>query len=427
MTDTSFPIDRIRAEFPALSIADGGPPRIYFDNPAGTQVPVRVIERTKQALIEANANLGGFFTTSRQAVSLVEEAHAAMADFYNAASPREIVFGQNMTTLTLHMSRCLARRFQPGDEIVLSRMDHDANVAPWLMVAEERGLVVRWLDFDPETCEFAEDALDGLLSERTRLLAVGYASNCTGTINDVAALAAKAKSAGAIVYVDAVQLAPHRGIDVQALGCDFLVASAYKFFGPRQGILWGREERLAETFAYKVRAVSEELPGKFETGTLSHEGLAGTLGAVEYLASIGDTVADDHHRQRHGGMAPRARAVHAAFDVLTDWETQLCRQLIAGLKAINGLTIHGIASDNAMDRRVPTVSVTVDGHHPAALAKRLAQDNIFVWSGHNYALEPVKRLGLLDKGGVLRIGLAHYNTPEEVDRCLAALERATQA
>lgn len=421
MTAAAFSLDSVRAQFPSLPLKDGGKPRVYFDNPAGTQVPQKVIDRTLEALVNKNANLGGYFTTTVAADALVNEAHQAMADFYHAHSAREIVFGQNMTTLTMHMSRCLGKRFSPGDEIVLSRMDHDANVSPWLLLAEDRGLVVRWMEFDPETYEFPEDALSKVLSPRTKLVSMGFASNCTGTINDIKHFARQAREAGALFYVDAVQLAPHVGIDVRDLGCDFLVSSAYKFFGPHQGILWGREALLEETFSYKVRPAGNDLPHKFETGTLSHEGMAGTLGAVEYLASFGGKPGSSARTYAH--MSERGAAVHRAFDVFTDWEHHLCNRLIAGLKDVKGLKIRGITSANAVHRRVPTVSFTLEGHTPQALAKAFAERNMFVWSGHNYAVEPVTVMGLMDKGGVLRVGLAHYNTEAEVDSFLAALDQ----
>ena len=405
-----FDIEGVRGQFPALTIADDGAGRVYFDNPAGTQVPRQVIDRTVECLTSRNANLGGYFSTTVSAGALVDAAHQACADFYNAASAEEIVFGQNMTTLTLHMSRCLGRRFGAGDEIVLSSMDHDANVAPWLLLAEDLGLVVRWMEFDPQTYEFPDDALSKVLTGRTRLVALGYASNCTGTVNPVKAFAAQARAAGALVYIDAVQFAPHYAIDVQDLGADFVVSSAYKWFGPHQGILWGRRELLAETFGYKVRPVGEELPHKFETGTLSHEGMAGTLGAVEYLEQFG-----------HG--ASRAERLSSTWDVLAAYEQSLTQRLIDGLSTFDGLTIRGITSSNALHRRVPTVSFTLAGHHPDKLAKAFAADNIFVWSGHNYAIEPVRRMGLIDTGGVLRVGLAHYNTTAEVDALLDSLTR----
>jgi cysteine desulfurase family protein (TIGR01976 family) len=403
-----FDVDAIRAQFPSLALTDGGQPRIYFDNPAGTQVPQQVIDRTVEALTRCNANLGGHFTTTQAVGALVDAAHEACADFYNAASPREIVFGQNMTTLTLHMSRCLGKAWKRGDEIVLSRMDHDANVSPWLLLADDLGLVVRWMDFDTETYEFPDDALSHVLSEKTRLVALGFASNCTGTVNDVKRFAAEAKAAGALVYVDAVQYAPHYAIDVQSLGADVVVSSAYKWFGPHQGIMWARESLLNETFAYKLRPAGNDLPHKFETGTLSHEGMAGCLGAIEYL-------------EQFGQGESRAQRIASAWDRLVTYEHRLTQQLIEGLREFKGLTIRGITSTNAMHRRVPTVSFTLDGHHPDALAKGFASKNIFVWSGHNYAIEPVTRMGLMDKGGVLRVGLAHYNTDAEVQALLDAL------
>ena len=406
----SFDISRTHDQFPALAIQDGGRPRVYFDNPAGTQVPRQVIDRTVECLTSRNANLGGYFTTTVAAGALVDKAHQACADFYNAASAAEIVFGQNMTSLTLHFSRCLGKRFKRGDEIVVSRMDHDANIAPWLLLADDLGLTVRWMDFDPDTFEFREDALTKVLSEKTRLVALGLASNCTGTVNDVNHFARQAKAAGALVYVDAVQFAPHYAIDVQDLGADVLVSSAYKWFGPHQGILWAREALLKDTFGYKVRPAGNELPHKFETGTLSHEGMAGTLGAVEYL-------------EQFGGGATRPERIASAWGALAAYEQKLTLRLIETLQGFKGLKIRGITSANAMHRRVPTVSFTLAGHHPEALAQGFAKDNIFVWSGHNYAIEPVVRMGLMDTGGVLRVGLAHYNTEAEVDALAASLNR----
>lgn len=414
MTFPPLDTNAVRSQFPALAMADAGLPRIYLDNPAGTQVPRQVIDRTTDCLTSRNANLGGYFATTVAAGQLVDEAHQAMADFYNADSADEIVFGQNMTTLTLHFSRCLGRRFHPGDEIVLSRMDHDANVAPWLLLAEDLGLAVRWMEFNTDTYEFPADALQKVLSPKTRLVALGWASNCTGTVNDVKHFAAEAKAAGALVYVDAVQFAPHYAIDVKDLGADVVVSSAYKWFGPHVGVLWARRELLDETFAYKVRPAGNEGSHKFETGTLSHEGMAGCLGAVEYLEQFGE-----------GGT--RQQRLVSAWGRLAGYEKTLTLRLIDGLRTIRGLKVHGVTSANAMHRRVPTVSVTVDGHHPDALARGLAERNIFTWSGHNYAIEPVSRLGLMDKGGVLRIGLAHYNTAAEVDQVIAEVSRLAGA
>lgn len=403
-------LEAVRSQFPALALQDDGKPRVYFDNPAGTQVPQLVIDHTVEALSRKNANLGGYFQTTVDASALVDAAHQACADLYGAAGPGEIVFGQNMTTLTFHMSRCLGRQFKRGDEIVLSRMCHDANVAPWLLLAEDLGLIVRWMEFDPETYEFPDDALSNVLSDKTRLVAFGYASNCTGTINDVKKFCGEARAAGALSYVDAVQFAPHGLVSVQDLDCDLLVSSAYKWFGPHQGILWGRKSLLEQTFGYKVRPAGEDLPHKFETGTLSHEGMAGCLGAVEYLAALGTG-------------STRRDQITSAWQTLETYEQSLTLQLIEGLRPFKGLTVRGITSANAMHRRVPTVSFTVEGHHPDTLARHFAADNIFVWSGHNYAIEPVTQMGLMDKGGVLRVGLAHYNTAAEVDQFLASLKR----
>ncbi len=411
--NSEFSIDGVRSQFPALALRDNGHNRVYFDNPAGTQVPQQVIDRTVECLVHKNANLGGYFKTTMEADALVQDAHQACADFYNATSPEEIVFGQNMTTLTLHFSRCLGKQFKAGDEIILSRMDHDANVAPWLLLADDLGLVVRWMDFDPETYEFPADALTKVLTRKTKLLAMGMASNCTGTVNDVAAFAKEAKAVGAIVYLDAVQFAPHYAIDVQALGADIVVSSAYKWFGPHIGILWGHKELLQKTFGYKVRPVGEDLPHKFETGTLSHEGMAGVLGAIEYL-------------EQFGKGPTRAKRLSNAWENLALYEHKITLQLINGLRKVKGLTIRGITSANAMHRRVPTVSFTVDDVQPEKLARHFASENIFVWSGHNYALEPINRMGLIDKGGVLRVGLAHYNTAAEVDQLLASLNRAME-
>ena len=409
MTST-LDIAAVRSQFPSLSLKDGGQPRVYFDNPAGTQVPQQVIDRTVACLTASNANTGGYFPTTLSVGELVDEAHQACADFYNARSANEIVFGQNMTSLTFHFSRCLGKRFKPGDEIVLSRMDHDANISPWLLLADDLGLIIKWMEFDPGTYEFPDDALTKVLSTRTKLVALGLASNCTGTITDVKHFASQAKTVGALVYVDAVQLAPHVAIDVQDLGIDVLVSSAYKWFGPHQGILWAREDLLVETFAYKLRPAGDEPGHRFETGTLSHEGMAGTIGAIEYLEQYGE------------GGSRRAR-IASAWGVLESYERTLTQRLIDNLREFKGLTIRGITSANAAHRRVPTVSFTLEGHVPDTLAKGFAADNIFVWSGHNYAIEPVGKMGLLEKGGVLRVGLAHYNTEAEVDALSRSLHR----
>ena len=332
---TEFPIAAIRDQFPALALTDAGKARIYLDNPAGTQVPQRVIDRITGTLLRANANLGGDFVTSVAAEQVIADARQAMADMLNA-SPDEIVFGANMTTLTLHMSRALAARFRPGDEIVLSRMDHDANVTPWVLMARDRGLTVRWIDFDPEACEFPEDALDRALTDRTRLVAVGYASNCLGTINDVGAMARKAHAAGALMFVDAVQLAPHRPIDVAALECDLLVCSAYKFFGPHVGVLWGRRDLLADVTPYKVRPAPDSGPDKFETGTQNHEGIAGVAGAVEYFKAVATELAPAEVIAAHAGKREGVRLVHGALDWLARHFPDRAGRVESAIRAARG-------------------------------------------------------------------------------------------
>jgi cysteine desulfurase family protein (TIGR01976 family) len=415
-----FDLESVRAQFPALSVADNGVRRIYFDNPAGTQVASTVADAISDCLLEKNANIGGYFATSIDAGQIVESARVAMADFLNAPSPDEIIFGQNMTTITFHMSRSIGRTLSPGDEIILSRMDHDANVWPWVLLAQDLGLNVKWLSFNKETFEFDPDAVDAMLTDRTRLLCVGGASNLTGTINDVASICAKARDAGAVTYVDAVQSAPHVVTDVQRIGCDFLVCSAYKFFGPHQGILWGRSELLERLEPYKVRPAPDEIPGCFETGTQNHEGIAGVAASVDYFKWIGDTMAQDH-ADRWPEFSGRRQALCAAMDCLFEYERSLAERLIDGLTGIDGITVQGITAADAMLRRVPTVSFTHDSVASDAIAEALARQNIFVWSGHNYAVEVAKTLGIYDSGGAVRVGPVHYNSHREVDELLAAL------
>ena len=407
-----FDLDAVRAQFPALTLTDNGKRRIYFDNPAGTQVPQMVVDAMSRCLLETNANAGGRFVTSHAADEIIEGARAAMADFLNAETPDEIVFGQNMTTLTLHMSRSIGRLFQRGDEIILSRMDHDANVWPWVLIARDLDLEVKWLSFDTDTFEFDLDRLDELLTSRTRLVCVGGASNLLGTINDVASVCTRARSAGALTYIDGVQSVPHVTTDVQAIGCDFLACSPYKFFGPHQGVLYGRRELLERLEPYKVRPAPERYPGCFETGTQSHEGFAGITAAVDYFAWIGETMA---------GASGRRNALGAAMNLLFDYEKILAERLIDGLLDIDGVRVLGITDKAAFDRRVPTVSFTHARVAPGDIAQYLADDNVFVWNGHNYAVEVAKSLGIYETGGAVRIGPVHYNSVGEVDETLELL------
>jgi cysteine desulfurase family protein (TIGR01976 family) len=402
----SYDVAAVRAEFPALAVEDDGRPRVYFDAPGGTQVCRRAIRAMVRHLEGGTANSGGAFATAVATDAMAEEAHEAMADLLGGQSS-EIAFGQNMTTLTLAVSRALARRFQPGDEIVVTRLDHDANVAPWLLVARDVGMEVRWLDFDPETGRLRLDELPSLLNARTRLVALGGASNALGTINDVAeAVRIVRAHSDALVYVDAVQSVPHIATDVRALGCDFLACSPYKFFGPHQGVLWGRRELLEELEAYKLRP-SPTLPAavRFETGTPSYEGMAGTIGAIEHIASLG------------AGATRRERIV-SAMNRVAEYERELGRQFLHGLSRLQRMKLYG---PNQMEGRVPTFSFTVEGMTARQAAERLAERNIFAWSGNFYAKEAITRLGLEASGGLLRVGFCQYSTAEEVDTLLAAL------
>ncbi len=417
----SFDLEAIRAQFPALALTDNGTRRIYLDNPAGTQVPLRVAAAMSDCILTKNANLGGFFASSTDADAVVQSARDAMADFLNAPSSDEITFGQNMTSLTLHLSRSIGKLLQPGDEVLLSRMDHDANVWPWAMMARDMNLQVRWLPFNRETFEFDADVIDEHITERTKLVCIGGASNLTGTLNDVKSICRKARAVGAMTFIDGVQSAPHVAVDVQDIGCDFFVCSSYKFFGPHQGILWGRRDVQERIEPYKVRPASGDLPWRFETGTLSHESIAGITATVDYFASIGTSMATEHN-DSWAHFSGRRRDVHAAFDFLFDYEKTLTDRLIDGLLSMDGIKVQGITDKEAMDRRVPTVSFTHQSKQPDAIAKALAQQNIFVWSGYNYAHEVAKTLDIFDTGGAVRIGPVHYNSLAEIDEVLQALQ-----
>jgi len=405
---SAFPIDLVRSQFPALADA-----AVYLDNPAGTQVPRRVIKAVSEAMAGAASNLGGAFQASKAATDIWTRAHDAMAELLGGNSGREVVLGQSMTMLTFHMSRTLGRTFTPGDEIILTRMDHDANVAPWLHMAEDRGLIVRWLAFNRDSWRIEPQDLKPLLGPRTRLLALNYASNLTGSINPVAELTKLAKESGALVYVDAVQLAPHVKADVNAIGCDFLVCSSYKFFGPHLGVLWGREALLSELDPYAVRCAPSVLPGRHELGTPQTELFAGLAATADYFVWLGEQV---------GGCGNRESKLKAAYNAATGYEMPIAQRLIDGLMKIEGVQIQGISDSRMLAHRVPTVSFTHTRQRSSNLAKALAAQGMNVWSGHNYALEVVRHLGLNEQEGVLRIGLAHYNTVDEVDSIIESLQ-----
>jgi cysteine desulfurase family protein (TIGR01976 family) len=395
----------VRSHFPALQSGT-----LYFDNPAGTQIAREALERIQAYLVGMNANHGGAFRASRDSDRLVLEARAAAADFLGAR-PEEIVFGQNMTSLVLHVSRSLALELEAGDEIVLTRLEHDANLSPWLLIARDRECRVRWVDFDPADCTWSAAELARRIGRRTRLVAVGWASNATGTINPVAEAVRLAHEAGALCFVDAVHYAPHGPIDAAALGCDLLACSAYKFFGPHTGILYGRYELLQRLEPYKVRPAPEEPPGKWETGTQSFESIAGLLGAIEYLCWLGSA----------SGPSERRGALRAALAGIGEYERTLSRALLEGLSSAKGLKIYGLTDPAALERRVPTFAFTLSGWHPRRICEELDRRGISAWDGNYYAPEVTRRLGLEDSGGMVRVGAVHYNTLEEVERLVAAV------
>lgn len=408
-----MPLDHfiIREQFPSLKR-----PVVFFDNPGGTQIARKSLDRIVAYLTLHNANHDGVFTTSRESDAILEEAHAAMADFLNAKRPEEIIFGNNMTTLTLHISRSLSRSWKAGDEIVVTRLDHDANITPWVLAAQDRGVNVRHVDFYPEDGTLNLDEMKEAMQGKPRLVAVGYASNALGTINPVKKVIEMAHAAGALVYVDAVQYAAHGPIDVQDLGCDFLVCSSYKFFGPHAGILYGRYELLEELMAYKVRPASNALPFKFETGTQNHEGIAGVLGAVEYLEWLGVNFGEDQREQYAGHFQGRRLKLKQAMTAIRAYEYEISRAMLEVLEETPGVQLYGLRDERRLEQRVPTFSFTLKGWHPRHLAERLGQERIFTWDGNYYALAVMERLGLEDKGGMLRAGPMHYNTLEEVAR-----------
>jgi len=407
----------VRAQFPALAQVVNGHPAVFFDGPGGTQVPQRVIDAMRDYLVRSNANTHGAFATSRRSDEIIAAAHAAVADLLGCDAD-EVVFGPNMTTLAFALSRAIGRELRAGDEVVVTRLDHDANVAPWVALAE-RGAVIRTVDIHVEDCTLDMADLRRQINERTRLVAVGYASNAVGSINDVAEIIRLAHGVGALAFIDAVHYAPHGSIDLRALDCDFLACSPYKFFGPHTGALYGKREHLVRLRPYKVRPAADQIPDRWETGTQNHEGLAGVAAAVDYLTELG--------RRADPAATSRRAALLAAYDAIRPYELGLVERLIAGLLEVPGLTFYGIRDPARFDRRVPTVAVRLAGHTPRQLAEFLAERGIFTWDGNYYALNLTERLGLELSGGMLRIGLAHYNTEEEVERLLAALRELALA
>ena len=412
-----FDLEAIRAQFPALAR-----PVIFLDNPGGTQIARSSLERIQHYLVETNANHGGLFAASRASDAVIDEARAAMADFLNAPRPEEIVFGPNMTSLTFRLSRALASEFQPGDTLVLTRLDHDANISPWLRLAEDRNCHVRWVDFNPADGTLDQASFQAALADKPRLVAFGYASNALGTVNPVAEMTAAAKQAGALVYIDAVQYAAHGPIDVQRLGCDFLVCSAYKFFGPHVGALYGRYDLLDRLRAYRVRPAPLDPPGKFETGTGNFEGIAGVLGALDYFAWLGETYGAPYRDGLSARYSGRGLAYKTALAALQAYENTLSQALLEILAELPGAQVYGLKDPAHVEQRVATVSFTLPNHTPAQIAAHLDQHAISTWNGNFYALEVTTRLGLEGQGGLLRVGATHYNTLSEIQRFGEALQ-----
>jgi cysteine desulfurase family protein (TIGR01976 family) len=402
----------VRAQFPSLQLQVNGNTAAFLDGPAGTQVPKQVMDAVQNYYLKSNANTCGAFATSRGNDAMIASARAAMADFFNCDKD-EVVFGQNMTTITFALAMAIGRVLEPGDEIVVTTLDHDANVAPWRAL-EDMGMVIRQVDIHEADCTLDLDDLKRKINANTKLVAVGYASNAVGTINPVAEITKLAHHAGALMFIDAVHYAPHGSIDVRALDCDFLVCSPYKFFGPHMGTLYGKREHLTRFRPYKVRPAPDSLPDRWETGTQVQELIAGIGAAVDYLAELGkhcDPAASD-----------RRSALLAAYRVTRQHEMALFSRLAEGLFAIPDLQFFGISDLKLFHERCSTVSVRLANHSPSEIAAFLGERGIFTWDGNYYALNLTERLGVESSGGLLRIGLVHYNTAEEVDRLLEGLK-----
>ncbi len=450
-TEQALALDltHVRAQFPSLAQTVNGLPAAFLDGPGGTQVPQRVIDAIADYLGHDNANTGGAYATSRRTDAMIAEARSAMADFLHCGAD-EVVFGPNMTTLTFAISRAIGRDLKPGDEIVVTRLDHDANVSPWLAMAEDRGVTVRWAEIHDEDCTLDMADLASKINSKTKLVAVGYASNAVGTINPVKEIVELAHAAGALAYIDAVHYGPHGLIDVAALDCDFLVCSTYKFFGPHMGVLFGKREHLKRLRPYKVRPNTNAIPNCWEWGTLNHECIAGITACVEYIADLGRDATSSSGTKYVGTAAPgcpssearpvatmahdlseRRAAIEAAYSAIHEHERALLERMMAGLHKIPGLRIYGITDPARFYERCATLAIRIDngepGHSPLELSTKLGDRGFFTWDGNYYALNLTEHLDVEKTGGFLRIGLVHYNTVEEVDRLLAALQEIVSA
>jgi cysteine desulfurase family protein (TIGR01976 family) len=404
-------LDTVRAQFPSLAQTVNGDPAAFLDGPGGTQVPQRVIDAITEYLRRDNANTGGAYATSRHTDAMIAGARAAMADFLHCGAD-EVVFGPNMTSLTFAISRAIGRDLGPGDEILVTRLDHDANVSPWLALAE-RGVTIRWAEIREQDCTLDMTDLAGKIGPRTKLVAVGYASNAVGTINPVKEIVRLAHAAGALAYIDAVHYAPHGLIDVAALDCDFLACSTYKFFGPHMGVLYGKREHLERLKPYKVRPNTNAVPNCWEWGTLNHECIAGIAACVEYFDELG--------RRMNPAATTRRAAIVNAYEAIHQHERGLIERMVRGLTTIPELKLYGITDPARFDERCGTFAVRIKGHAPVELASKLGDRGFFTWDGNYYALNLTEQLDVERYGGFLRIGLVHYNTVEEVDRLLEAL------
>ncbi|MBD2693367.1 aminotransferase class V-fold PLP-dependent enzyme [Anabaena catenula] len=446
----SLDLKWIRAQFPALTQTINGYPAIFFDGPGGTQIPGAVLDAMNDYLVRSNANAHGYFATSVRTDAVINSARAAIADFLGCDHD-EVVFGANMTTLTFAVSRAIGRELQPGDEIIVTCLDHAANVSPWYAL-EEKGVIIRVVDINVEDCTLDMNDLEQKINSRTKLVAVSYASNAVGTINDIAKIVNLAHAVGALVFVDAVHYAPHAPINVHHLNCDFLACSAYKFFSPHVGILYGKKEHLARFSPYKVKPASDEVPSCWETGTLNHEGLAGLVATINYLAKLGCHVSptldnellsslmeadreglttfhcprfltepEQPNHELASAYHSRRAALLAAMSAIQQYERELSKKLISGLLEIPGLRVYGITEPRQFIWRTPTVSIRIEGKTPADIAKILGEKGIFTWHGNFYAITLTERLGVETTGGLLRMGLAHYNNVEEINQLLSVL------
>ena len=402
----TYDVRAVRERFPALERTHNGREVVYFDGPGGSQVARPAIDATSSYMTRGGANLHGAFPTSVETEEILRDTRQAVADFLSAESD-EVAFGANMTTLTFAISRALARTWDAGSEIVVTELDHRANVDPWLLAAAEKGTVVRWIRVDPERLTLDPGDVERAINDRTKLVAVGLASNAVGTINDVSAVAGRAREAGAFVAVDAVHAAPHIPIDRDAIGADALTCSAYKFFGPHVGATVVKRDLLEAMGVYKVEPAPDYVPDKLETGTQNHEGIAGVKGALDFISSLGD------------GASQREKLV-SGMRIIEEYESDLAEKFRAALREIPGVKLYA-APDGV--RKTPTFTFRVEGHTPREVCERMAEEGFFIADGHFYASTLAEKLGIRDEGGWIRAGLAPYNTEREVEGFIERLER----